>query len=156
MASWISDQSRIISFDILESRKSQVLVYVYVYTFKYLKIVSKVCWSFLFYSRVVLLCGLINNRLMPPGGHKKNNKTHILSQLFFGVLGQREELVHMYVDDNPHIFFRKDYQSLYRNPTQALVDYYQLFLKMCYPDHNNFKLSLQIDEEDFWIDVSST
>ena len=85
MASWISDQSRIISFDILESRKSQVLVYVYVYTFKYLKIVSKVCWSFLFYSRVVLLCGLINNRLMPPGGHKKKQQnTHFVTAFLRG------------------------------------------------------------------------
>ena len=62
----------------------------------------------------------------------------------------------MDVDGKPHILFRKDYESLYRDPTQALVDFYKLFLKMCYPDHNNFKLSLQIDEEDFDIYVSST
>ena len=72
------------------------------------------------------------------------------------MLDKSKELVHMNVDGKRHILFRKDYESLYRRPTQALVDYYKLFLKMCYPDHNNFKFSLQIDEEDFWIDVSST
>ena len=66
-----------------------------------------------------------------------------------------EELVQMHVDGKRHAFHRRDYESLRNDPTQASVDYYQLFLKMCYPECKNFEFSLDYDEEVFDIDVSS-
>merc|ERR1712200_37238 len=66
------------------------------------------------------------------------------------------EFVHMHVDDKRHIFYRRDYESLHYGPTQASVDYYQLFLKMCYPEYKSFEFSLELDEEDFVITIRRT